>query len=196
MLADLEKEVVRMRNPAYLILGVAMFLVALSSTAMADDSEKSSAVSAQERHIIRGECEYLINRYLQLLESDQGKTADLFTEDGDAFGHVGREVIREFFSEIEKEDDNINVLLSSNLVIEVLDANNATGSHYATHYVSEPLDPAKKDPMGRSVGGELRKPKSVTRWTWKFKRVDDQWWISKMNYPESVLLRKDVLDTL
>lgn len=185
-----------MRNPAYLILGVAMFLVALSSTAMADDSEKSSAVSAQERHIIRGECEYLINRYLQLLESDQGKTADLFTEDGDAFGHVGREVIREFFSEIEKEDDNINVLLSSNLVIEVLDANNATGSHYATHYVSEPLDPAKKDPMGRSVGGELRKPKSVTRWTWKFKRVDDQWWISKMNYPESVLLGKDVLDTL
>ncbi len=174
----------------------AIILLPLSSISLADDSEKISTMSTLERQIIRGECEYLVYHYLHLLEADQGKTADLFTEDGDAFGHVGREVIREYFSEIEKVDNNVNVVQSSNLLIEVLDENNATGSGYVTHYASARIDPAKKGPMGRSVDGELTTPKSITRWTWEFKRVDGEWLISKMDYPQSVLLRKDVLDAL
>ncbi|MGI9204897.1 MAG: nuclear transport factor 2 family protein [Woeseiaceae bacterium] len=173
-----------------------IILLPLSGIAFADDSEDTSTMSALERQIIRGECEYLVYRYLHLLEADQGKTADLFTEDGDAFGLVGREVIRERFTEIETADSNVNVLQSSNLQIDVVDEGHATGSGFVTHYVSEPIDPPRKDPTGQSVDGELEAPKSITRWTWEFKRVDGEWLISKMNYPQSVLLRKDVLDTL
>ena len=185
-----------MQNCAKLTLTTAILLIALSGIATADDPDQTSNLSAQERHLIRGECEYLVYRYLHLLESDQGKTADLFTEDGDAFGIVGRELISERFTEIEKEDSNINVLLSTNLTIKVIDKDHATASGYVSHYVSAPLDQEKSDPSGQSVDGELTSPKSITRWTWTFERVDDEWLISKLDYPKSVLLRKDVLDTL
>ena len=179
-----------------LVALAAIVLFSFPCTSLADDSEETSTMSTLDRQIIRGECEYLVYRYLHLLEADQGKTADLFTEDGDAFGHVGREVIRDFFGNIQKEDKNVNVLQSSNLLIEVLDENHATGSSYVTHYASARLDPAKRGPMGRSVDGELITPKSITRWKWTFERVDGEWLVSKLDYPQSVLLRKDVLDTL
>lgn len=175
---------------------ISIVLLPSATATRAEDSAASTDVRAQERQIIRGDCEYLAYRYMRFLESEQGKAAGLFTEDGDAFGHVGREDIREFFTSIEEGDSNVNVLQSSNLVIEVLDENRATASGYVTHYASAPLDPTKKGPMGRPVGGELSTPKSVTRWDWEFRRVDGEWLISKLSYPESVLLRKDVLDTL
>jgi hypothetical protein len=49
-------------------------------------------------------------------------------------------------------------------------------------------------PMGGPVGGETSIPRSITRWSWTFLRIEGEWLISKMAYPESVLLRKDVLD--
>jgi len=44
---------------------------------------------------VRDRCERLIYRFLRVLEGEQGKTADIFTEGGQAFKHVGREAIRE-----------------------------------------------------------------------------------------------------
>ena len=38
---------------------------------------------------IRDRCERLIYRFLRVLEGEQAQTADLFTEDGQAFKHVG-----------------------------------------------------------------------------------------------------------
>ena len=44
---------------------------------------------------------------------------DVRAEDAQAFNHVGREKIREYFSGIEAVDDNVDVLLCSNLSIDV-----------------------------------------------------------------------------
>lgn len=178
------------------MLLITLTLVLTTRVSLAGDSANTATLSAAERHLIRSGCEYLVYRYLHLLEARQGETADLFTANGDAFGYVGREVIRKRFTEIQKADTHVNVLISSNLQIEVFDKNHATGSGYVTHYTSAQLDPAKKDPSGGLVSGELEAPKSITRWTWEFRLIDDEWRISKISYPESVLLRKDVLDTL
>jgi hypothetical protein len=145
---------------------------------------------------IHNQCERLVYRFLQLLESQQGKTADLFTEDGQAFEDVGREKIREHFSEIEDVDNNVNVLVSSNLLIDVEDEDHAAATSYVTHYVADPLSPALHDPSGAPVGGELATPRTITRWSWQFRRVDGEWLVSKIESPEPVLFRKDVLDML
>ncbi|MEM7363287.1 MAG: nuclear transport factor 2 family protein [Pseudomonadota bacterium] len=140
-------------------------------------------------------CERLIYRFLDLLESDQSATADLFSEDADAFGLIGREAIREHFEGIERVDNNVNVNLCTNLLVDSQDDDHATASHYVTHYVSDPIG-SLTNPMGGEVQGESSVPRSITRWHWAFERVDGVWLISKMAYPDSVLLRRDVLDNL
>ena len=140
-------------------------------------------------------CERLIYRFLQLLQADQAATADLFTEDAQAFTLNGREAIREHFAGIAKVDHNVNVVLSSNLMVEVEDEDHATATNYVTHYVSDPVTDVTV-PMGGPVGGETSIPRTITRWSWAFLRIEGEWLISKMAYPESVLLRKDVLDDL
>ena len=141
-------------------------------------------------------CEKLIHRFLRLLETDQSKIADLFTEDGEAFTHVGRESIRAHFGAIETVDNNVNVNVSSNLVIAVHAPDRASASNYVTHYVAQPSDGSLTDPLGGVVGGELETPRSITRWGWEFRCVDGEWLVSYLKYPESVLLRKDVIDEL
>lgn len=142
------------------------------------------------------ECERLVYRFLKVLESEQGKIADLFTEDGEAFQHVGRANIRKHFASIESVDDNINVNLSSNLVIDIEDIEHAKATNYVTHYVASSESEGLTDPEGARVGGELQTARSITRWTWEFERVDGEWLVSKLQYPEPVLLRKDVIDEL
>jgi hypothetical protein len=70
-----------------------------------------------------------------LLEGEQAKTADLFAEDGRAYNLVGRDQIREHFGGIEKVDNNVNVNLCNNLVIDIVDEDHATATHYCTHIV-------------------------------------------------------------
>ena len=74
---------------------------------------------------IRNQCERLVYRFLRVLEGEQAETADLFTEDGRAFTHVGREKIREHFAGIAAVDDNVNVNLCNNLLIDVDDEDHA-----------------------------------------------------------------------
>lgn len=140
-------------------------------------------------------CERLVYRFLRLLEADQAATADLFTEDGRAFTLAGREAIREHFARIASVDHNVNVTLSHNFLIDVEDEDHATATNYVTHYVADP-ERDLTDPMGHPVRGEVHLPRSITRWTWSFRRVEDEWLISTMAYPEPVLLRKDVIDEL
>lgn len=150
-------------------------------------------ISEQEIH---NRCERLVYEFLQLLEGQQAKVADLFTEDGQAFRHVGRERIREHFAGIAAVDDNLNVLLCSNLLIDVDDEDHARATNYVTHYVADRQDEGLTDPEGARIGGELNTARSVTRWFWEFRRVDGEWLVSKIRYPEPVLLRKDVIDDL
>ena len=98
------------------------------------------------------QCERLIYRFLQLLQADQAATADLFTEDAQAFTLNGRQAIREHFAGIAKVDHNVNVNLSSNLIVEVEDEDHATATNYVTHYVSDPVTDVTV-PMGGPVGG-------------------------------------------
>ena len=140
-------------------------------------------------------CERLIHQFLELLQADQTATADLFTEDAQAFGLSGREAIRAHFAAIEKADNNVNVVLCSNLLVETTGDDHATATHYVTHYVSDPIT-GLTDPMGSQVQGEAGTPRSITKWSWAFERVNGAWLISQLAYPDSVLLRKDVLDDL
>ena len=145
---------------------------------------------------IRDQCERLVYRFLRRLESEQAKVADLFTEDGQAFKHVGRDEIREHFAAIAAVDDNVNVALSTNLSIDVDDEDHARATNYVTHYVASPETEDLTDPEGGRVGGELNTARSITRWSWEFRRIEGEWLVSKLQYPESVLLRKDVIDDL
>ena len=78
--------------------------------------------------------ERLVYRFLRVLESEQSKTADLFTEDGQAFRLFGHEEIREHFASIEAVDDNLNVNLNNYLVIEIDNAYHARVPNYVTHF--------------------------------------------------------------
>ena len=145
---------------------------------------------------IHNQCERLVYKFLQVLEGDQAKVADLFAEDGRAFELVGREKIREHFAGIAAVDDNVNVNLCTNLLIDVDDEDHARATNYVTHYVADREADDLTDPMGGRVGGELDTARSITRWSWEFRRIDGEWLISRLRYPEPVLLRKDVIDEL
>lgn len=145
---------------------------------------------------IRVQCERLVYRFLQVLEGEQAKVADFFAEDGQAFALVGRKKIREHFAAIAAVDDNVNVNLSTNLLIDVDDEDHARATNYVTHYVADREADDLTDPMGARVGGELKTARTITRWSWEFRRVEGEWLISKLRYPEPVLFRKDVIDQL
>ena len=38
--------------------------------------------------------------------------------------------------------------------------------------------------------GERNTARTITRWSWEFRRVEGEWLISKLQYPEPVFLRK------
>lgn len=174
-------------NTKHALLVIAICTGVVSPLAAADHHESNnSSMPLAERHQIEHEGERLINTFLRLFENEHAKTADLFTEDGQAFANVGREKIREAFSRIDARKVEINVLISSNIIITVIDENNATGSCYATHYQHVYPD-AKHEGQAES-----RAPNTITRWNWKFKRVKGEWRISKLETPETVLVRKDL----
>ena len=104
---------------------------------------------------IHNQCERLIYRFLQVLEGEQAKVADLFAEDGRAFELVGREKIREHFAGIAAVDNNVNVVLSTNLLIDVDDEDHARATNYVTHYVADREADDLTDPMGGRVSGVL-----------------------------------------
>ena len=138
-----------------------------------------------ERYAAERACEKLVYRFLHLLESEHSKSVALFTEDAEAFNEVGRDKIQELFQRIESVDHNINVLHSSNLWIDIVDDNHATASNDVTHYVASP--------EGQP---ELTTARTITRWSWEFRRVDGEWLIAKIAYPENLLLREDVIELL
>ena len=151
---------------------------------------------ATQNFEIHKQCEQLIYKFLRVLEGEPAKTADLFAEDGRAFNLVGRDQIREHFGGIEKVDNNVNVNLCNNLVIDIVDEDHATATHYCTHYVAD-LEPEDlKDPIGNHVKGVLDTARTITRWSWEFRRVGDEWLISTLNSPLPALFRKDVIDEL
>lgn len=163
-------------------------LLTMPMLANAEHHEEIEKMSLTDRHVIYKECERLINKFLLRFEREHARAADLFTEDGQALSFKGRETMREAFDQFDQGDVEVNVLASSNILIDIVDEDNATGACYATHY-------QYKHPDSKREGQpELESPKSITRWTWDFKRVDGEWYIAKLNVPETIMLRKDFLN--
>jgi hypothetical protein len=137
------------------------------------------SMSLRKRHEIEHECERPIYTFLRLFERDHSEVADLFTEDGSVQfpptgPTVGREAIRERFSAVDVDDVELNVLIANNLLITVIDENNATGFCYVTHRQHRYKDSKRE---GTPV---LRDPWTISGWSWEFKRVEGEWKISKL----------------
>jgi len=137
------------------------------------------SMDLRQRLEIERECERPVYTFLRLFESEHGKVADLFTEDGSAQfppagPTVGREAIRERFSGVDPNNLELNVLIANNLVVTVIDESNATGFCYVTHYQHRYADSKRE---GTAV---LHDPWTISGWSWEFKRVEGEWKISKL----------------
>jgi hypothetical protein len=124
-----------------------------------------ASMDLRQRHEIEHECERPVYTFLRLFERDHSEVADLFTEDGSvqfppAGPTVGREAIRERFSSVDPNDVELNVLIANNLLITVIDEDNATGFCYVTHYQHRYAD-SKREGTGNSsvlkASGESQK---------------------------------------
>jgi len=140
----------------------------------------SGSIRLQQRHEIEQECERLVYTFLRLFESEHAKVADLFTEDGSVQfppggPTVGREAIRERFSRVDPDNLELNVLIANNLLITVIDENNATGFCYVSHYQHRYADSKRE---GTAV---LHDPWTISGWSWEFQRVEGEWKISKLD---------------
>jgi len=171
-------------------IGVA--LISVVPLALTADATGKESVDIHKGHEIERECERLVYTFLRLFEGEHAKTADLFTEDGSVpfpIGKftVGREAIREFFSTIDVRNVELNVLLANNLVITVVDENNATGFCYVTHYQHAYADSKRE---GQAI---LRAPNTITGWHWEFKRVKGEWKFGKLDV-DLVLLNERFVD--
>ena len=169
-----------------ILVGVGLALISALSLAVAADSTGKEAMEMCKRMQIERVCERQVYTFLKLFEREHAKTADLFTEDGSVpfpAGKitVGREAIREFFSTIDAKDVELNLLLANNLLITVVDDNNATGFCYVTH-LQHLFDDSKREGMG-----VLREPNTVTSWFWEFKRVKGEWKIGKLDVDLTLL---------
>jgi hypothetical protein len=169
-----------------IVAGVALALISVVAlVVIADDTGKESMEMCKRMQIER-ECERIVYTFLRFFEREHAKTADLFTEDGSVpfpSGKitVGREAIREFFSTIDARDVELNVLLANNLLITVVDENNATGFCYVTH-LQHLFEDSKREGMG-----VLREANTVTSWYWEFKRVKGEWKIGKLDVDLTLL---------
>jgi hypothetical protein len=170
-----------------IVAAVALALISVAALVVIADDTGKEAMEMCKRMQIERVCERQVYTFLKLFEREHAKTADLFTEDGSVpfpAGKitVGREAIREFFSTIDAKDVELNLLLANNLLITVVDEDNATGLFcYVTH-LQHLFEDSKREGMG--VLGE---PNTVTSWFWEFKRVKGEWKIGKLDVDLTLL---------
>lgn len=129
----------------------------------------------QHRHQIERECERLVYMFLRFFEDEHSKAADLFAEDGQFNTLVGADNIRKEFLIIEKRAVvELNALVATNLLVYVIDENNAKGFSYVTHYQHRFKDEKREGPP-------VQTPTTpIMSWTYEFKRVGSDWKFSKL----------------
>ncbi len=162
--------------------GIALSLIALlpcSNAAAAHHEKTEEAVGIEKRHQIQRECENLVYEFLRLFENEHAKAADLFTEDGEASFSaaadptVGRDKIREAWSGIDSGKVELNALVANNLLVKVVNENNATAFCYVTHYQHRYKDAKREGDSVQTKGSPLMS------WTFEFKPEDGKWKISR-----------------
>ena len=135
-----------------------------------------------ERHAIEHECEKLINRFYYLFNQDMSLVADMFTEDGLlVLGRwelgPGGEAMKEPLHKGSKNMlDGVEVVLNtvSNVVVDVIDANTATGMSCDTFWEHGYYD---GDLQGRPA--PITSPIGINTWQDEFKCVDGEWKFSR-----------------
>jgi len=174
------------------LAGIGLTLISVLALAVAADATGKKPMDISKSLQIERACEKVVFTFLKLFEGEHAKTADLFAEDGSVpfpMGKitVGREAIREFFGTIDAKNVELNVLLANNLVITVVDENNATGFCYVTH-LQHLYEDSKRE--GQAV---LREPNTVTAWYWEFKLVQGEWKLGKLDV-DLVLLNERFIE--
>lgn len=134
----------------------------------------------QQRHQIEHECERLEYQFLRLFEHEHSKVADLFTEDGVLAieqTRKGRDVIREAMLEVEKNAvREVGTLIATNVIVDVIDENNARGESHLLHYKHVRKDEKDEGPW------PLYDPLGIYRWVAEYKHVNGEWKIAHVSW--------------
>lgn len=160
------------------LAGSALALILVLSFAIgAGVDAKEKSVKIQERHQIERECERLVLTFCRDFEDKHAKAADLFAEDGQFNSLKGAKAIREQFTVIEKRAVvELNALVATNILIDVVDEDHATGASYVTHFQHRFKDANREGPA-------VQPPSSpIMKWTYAFKREDGEWKFSDLQF--------------
>ena len=134
-----------------------------------------------QRSQIGYECSQLVYRFSHLFETVHSQVADLFTEDGSLTigGNTveGAEAIREAMLVVEQRaGEETNILISNNVIVDVVDEDNATGHSYWTHH------------QHRTAGGRpttvlpYKEPHVIGKFADEYRRVNGEWKFSKRTF--------------
>jgi ketosteroid isomerase-like protein len=137
-----------------------------------------------QKLLIERECERLVTRYCHLVDHGQAaRIADLFTEDGvwasPEATMTGREQIRAGFQRRQDNTARISRHVCCNLLIEVEDADHASGAVYLTLYRHDG-DPARR--VSPSAA-----PQVIGEYRDRFERTPDGWRIARREVEVSFL---------
>lgn len=131
-----------------------------------------------ERHFIERDCEKLINRFYYLFNEDMSLVADLFTSDGSLFlgkwqVGPGPEAMRDPLHAGSKNMlEGVEVVLNtvSNIVVDVVDENHATGLSRDTFWEHGYYD---GDLQG--MPAPISSPIGINTWEDEFMCEDGEW---------------------
>lgn len=135
-----------------------------------------------ERHAIEHECEKLVNRFYHLFNVELSLVADMFTDDGMMYLPgwplgPGPDAMRDpLYQGGKNTRDGTEIVLNtvSNIVIDVIDGNTATGVSYDTFWEHGYYDgnlQGKPAPVSAPVG--------LSVWNDEFRCVDGEWKFAK-----------------
>jgi hypothetical protein len=133
-------------------------------------------MNATERFEIERECERLVTRYCHYVDHGQAeRIAELFTKDGawraPGIEMKGQEELRRGFSARQANRGRMSRHVCSNGLVEVIDADHATGVVYLTLYRHDGEEGRRTSPLdGPEMVGEYRD---------RFVRTPDGWRIAE-----------------
>jgi len=150
-------------------------------------------MDALQRTQIGYECSQLVYRFSHLFEAVHSQVADLFTDDGslqiggNSSVTVGAENIRSAMMVVEQRaGEETNILISNNVIVDVIDEDNATGHSYWTHQ------------QHRTAGGRpdtplpYKEPHVVGKFKDEYRRVGGEWKFSKRVF-KGILIGAELL---
>jgi uncharacterized protein (TIGR02246 family) len=133
-------------------------------------------MDAMEQLLIERECERLVTRYCHYVDhGEAAKIAELFTEDGvwsgPGFELKGLEQVRKGFERRQANKARMSRHVCNNLLIDVVDASNASGTVYLTLYRYDGEEDRTTSPLeGPIIVGEYRDRFVLTDDGWRFAR--------------------------